>query len=157
MTVNVEGIPSNVAEFIKNFYAISDKRETTPEEYADSLFYDQNTTFQIGPMQVAKDRESVQQWRSKAYDVVQSRKHSIHAVYSKAGKHVIDPSSPECMLRGRVDYTLKDGKNSGADWGGHMVFIPSSLKEGEQPKMHQYSVWIVSRMICVHVCCFLRH
>lgn len=141
MTINVQGVPDNVAKYIRTFYTVSDDQSKL-EEYADQIAYGPDTIFQIGPMVPATSREGVLAWRQKAWDVVATRKHTVGGLFFKAGHGSIDAGIPECMLHGRVEYVKKDGSQSGADWGGHMVFDPASLADGAEPKMKQYRVWI---------------
>lgn len=58
------------------------------------------------------------------------------------------------MLYGEVEYLKKDGSEASAIWAGRMVFDTQSLEKGE-PKMKEYTVWVVSSIVGRWPACLL--
>lgn len=111
----------------------------------------------MGPKTFDEGREGFVRFREEGWEKVVSREHVVEGVYPKLqegseqgqGKAEGEGEDFELMLRGTVDYGLKDGSKGRAEWAGHMVL--KYLKEEGGYKLAFYQVWIVSRSLLVDV------
>ncbi|CAO1621743.1 unnamed protein product [Sympodiomycopsis kandeliae] len=123
-------IPSEIAQFIREFYAISDD-ESRHEDYVNSFVSEsEGVQFQIGPMKPATNSAGILSWRKEKWLPVAERNHIIKDVFAHPSK------LNEYMLHGEVEYSLKDGSSGKASWGGWMLF------NDKKDKMVKYTVWL---------------
>ncbi|UZJ53883.1 hypothetical protein CBS101457_003203 [Exobasidium rhododendri] len=136
MSINVDGVPTAVASFLRQFYSLSDS-PAEHQAYVDQFQLSSDGFLQIGPMKRATKSDDILAWRHKAWELISTRKHTVYGVFSKTD----GDTGTEYMLHGRVDYEKKDGEKSGATWAGRMVFDENSIQTGH-PKISFYQVWI---------------
>ncbi|KAJ9115947.1 hypothetical protein QFC22_005090 [Naganishia vaughanmartiniae] len=135
-------LPHAVKAFLSAFYHASDASPHTHpaanELYAD--FFLATAPLLMGPNKF-NGRQGFIQFREQGWEKVETREHVVLDVYPKRqddGKE----DEFELMLRGTVDYGLKDGGKGHAEWAGHMVL--QYLKEQGGYKIAFYQVWIPS-------------
>ncbi|KAJ9107642.1 hypothetical protein QFC21_001102 [Naganishia friedmannii] len=142
-------LPHAVTAFLNAFYHASDASPHTHpranELYAD--FFLPSAPLLMGP-NTFNGRPGFLQFREQGWEKVQSREHVVLDVYPKAdaeGKGEQEGGEFELMLRGTVDYGLKDGGKGRAEWAGHMVL--KYLEDEGGYKLAFYQVWIASHML----------
>lgn len=138
-------LPHAIKSFLDAFYRASDTSPVTHpaanDLYADFFLPDSDLLMGANTFH---GRQGFVQFREEGWEKVHAREHVILDVYPKVkeGGEAKEGEEYELMLRGTVDYEMKDGGKGKAEWAGHMVL--QYLKEEGGYKLAFYQVWIVS-------------
>ncbi len=125
---------AKLQSFLTDFYKLSDSR-CEPEEYR-ARFADEGSLegFAIGPMKLTKQPKDIAAWRSKAWDLVTSRRHRVLDVYPKAG----GKEEEQFVILGDLLSDKKDGGKA------YSTFAAEMKLDNASGKIKYYKVWLVS-------------
>lgn len=135
-------LPHPVSAFLHAFYRASD---TSPADnpaahqlYAD--FFLADAPLLMGG-NTFNGRDGFIEFREKGWEKVAAREHVVLDVFPKTGA-AAEGEDAELMVRGTVDYGMKDGSAGAADWAGYMKL--RWMHDAGGYKLAFYQVWLVS-------------
>lgn len=135
-------LPHPISAFLHAFYRASDTSpHTNPSAnalYAD--FFTDDAPLLMGS-QTFHGRQGFLSFREGGWEKVREREHVVLDVFARPSAR--EGEDTELMIRGTVEYGMKDGSAGHADWAGFMKL--RWLEEEGGYKLAFYQVWIVSR------------
>ncbi|KAK8065443.1 hypothetical protein PG997_012190 [Apiospora hydei] len=121
-------------DFIPSFFQVSDDGSRN-EEWVGCFCSD--ATLVMGGDE-AQGTERIRQLRSRMWDKVASRKHSVHHFSEATGREPHEKGERNFMLKGEVEYQLKTGETKTVPWTAH-----AKVKEdGDRIRFVYYKVEI---------------
>ncbi|GME31766.1 uncharacterized protein K452DRAFT_254041 [Neofusicoccum parvum] len=115
-------------KFFEDFYKTSD----TPDVHDDYVQNFTKTATLIRASHPAKGHDAILAMRKAQWERIQSMVHKPVKVFP-AGNN-----ANECMLRGNVEFALRDGRVSSLDWAANAHLV----KEDGRVKMEYYQVFL---------------
>ncbi|KAK9449448.1 uncharacterized protein V1518DRAFT_433027 [Limtongia smithiae] len=138
MTIYPEGFTDpKVEAFLTKFYQISDT-PTANAEYVDQFTDD--ATLIMG-LKTAIGDKNIRTLRESMWGAIVGRHHVLTQVFPF---QTVEQASElgQYALTGTVEFTLKNEKKVSVSWGAKMDLLRG--KEGEQPKIKFYQVYVDS-------------
>ncbi|KAJ9094335.1 hypothetical protein QFC20_006903 [Naganishia adeliensis] len=133
-------LPHPISAFLHAFYRASDTSpHTNPSAnalYAD--FFTDDAPLLMGS-QTFHGRQGVLSFREGGWEKVREREHVVLDVFARPDAR--EGEDTELMIRGTVEYGMKDGSAGHADWAGFMKL--RWLEEEGGYKLAFYQVWIL--------------
>ncbi|KAI0476791.1 hypothetical protein F4859DRAFT_480219, partial [Xylaria cf. heliscus] len=129
-------VEERLKRFISSFYAISDD----PSKNEEWVRYFTPLAHVIIGDKRARGEDEIRKLRKGMWENVKSRKHKLDKVFPATfeRKKELDLDwKVEYMLRGTVDYELKNGERIHAQWAGH-----ASVVDEDGLKLGFYDVYI---------------
>ncbi|KAK7967651.1 uncharacterized protein PG986_001928 [Apiospora aurea] len=121
-------------DFIPSFFQLSDDASRN-EEWVG--YFCSDATVVMGEDE-AQGTERIRQLRSRMWDKVASRKHTVHHFSEAASRDPDEKGERDFVLEGEVEYRLKTGEIKAVPWTAH-----AKIKEdGNRIRFVRYKVEI---------------